>query len=337
MKSFHFSAWSWFVWSLVFPLSGAAQMALPDVLGEEIEWAIAWRLPMFRFFLFMVGVMAVGTSVAGEVSPCSNTVPIQIMTGDSNDKIEISVAKISDTPPHFRAFVMTVTEHINSRLAKDKFCIKGGDAVSMESAEEGQRSLLQFMYRPLYRSYKLLVPRMTSIGSRSPFSCRIYSPWIDLAIERKPVPQIRGIVRWNDRQLLADQAVLAGAKNVPPGVAIPLTDNEFVTFLGAYESTEISPRPAAQPIEERIPPDILWLLRHTGRGARRARRASSLVYVQRAEDKTIEKSEEGYTKLVLALIDRCFASEGADLRYNSILDAADLIPLEQYRINRLYD
>ncbi|MDR1351570.1 MAG: hypothetical protein LBJ59_12495 [Zoogloeaceae bacterium] len=48
------------------------------------------------------------------------------------------------------------------------------------------------------------------------------------------------------------------------------------------------------------------------------------------------KGTEGYTRLVLALIDRCFASDeatGAHLHYNNILDAADLIPLEQYKID----
>jgi hypothetical protein len=34
---------------------------------------------MLRFFLFMVGVMAVGTSAAGEGLPCADTVPIQVM------------------------------------------------------------------------------------------------------------------------------------------------------------------------------------------------------------------------------------------------------------------
>ena len=46
-----------------------------------------------------------------------------------------------------------------------------------------------------------------------------------------------------------------------------------------------------------------------------------------------EKGAEGYTKLVLALIDRCFASSnGAKLHYKSILDAADLMPW-QYEID----
>jgi hypothetical protein len=45
-------------------------------------------------------------------------------------------------------------------------------------------------------------------------------------------------------------------------------------------------------------------------------------------DKVTEKGAEGYTKLVIALIDRCFASDRAYLHYNSILDATDLISLE---------
>ena len=53
-------------------------------------------------------------------------------------------------------------------------------------------------------------------------------------------------------------------------------------------------------------------------------------------DRTIKKNAENYTQLVTALIDRCFASDKADLRYNSILDAADLVSLERYKIDGDY-
>jgi hypothetical protein len=49
-----------------------------------------------------------------------------------------------------------------------------------------------------------------------------------------------------------------------------------------------------------------------------------------------EKGAEGYTKLVISLIDRCFAadeSKRTNLRYASILDVADPVLLEQYRID----
>jgi len=69
-------------------------------------------------------------------------------------------------------------------------------------------------------------------------------------------------------------------------------------------------------IEERVPPDLLWMFRHSDR-----------PYGE-AKGKRLE-----YTKLVLALIDRCFASGAADFHYNSILDVTDLISLDQYKVD----
>jgi hypothetical protein len=277
---------------------------------------------MLRFFLFMAGVIAAGTGMAGEVSSCPvDTVPIQIMTPWSGDEIK-----------HFRAFVTAVTEHINSRLVRDKLCINGAeDTDSMRSATSGNRSLLQFVHWRIAIYNEFLVPVMTSIGGLPFPSCRISSPWIDLVVYREPIPyvtqlsQIRGIVRWNERQFLADQAVLDGVCNVPPGKAMPLSPDDFGYFRVEYEDTELShPRkPAAKPIEERVPPDILWLFRRSKR-TRDADLVSSAMLMAGAE---------GYTKLVIALIDRCFASGRESFHYNSILDAADLIPLEQYKID----
>ena len=47
----------------------------------------------------------------------------------------------------------------------------------------------------------------------------------------------------------------------------------------------------------------------------------------------MKQNAEGYTKLVTALIDRCFASDGTAIHYNNILDVADLISLKQYKID----
>jgi hypothetical protein len=288
---------------------------------------------MLRFFLFMAAVMAAGTGTAGDVSPCADTVPIQIMTPwSSGNEIQRSVAEISSSLPYFRAFVTAVTEHVNSRLARDKLCINGAEGMdSMGSATSGNRSLLQFVHWRSFTYREYLVPVMTSIGGLPFPSCRISSPWIDLVIYREPIPyvtqlsQIRGIVRWNERQFLADQAVLDGVRNVPPGKAMPLSPDDFGHFRVEYEDTELShPRkPATKPIEERVPPDILWLFRRSMH-TRDANFVSSAMLMVGAES---------YTKLVIALIDRCFASGRESFHYNSILDAADLIPLDQYKID----
>ncbi|MDR1044125.1 MAG: hypothetical protein LBP33_03280 [Candidatus Adiutrix sp.] len=71
--------------------------------------------------------------------------------------------------------------------------------------------------------------------------------------------------------MLADQAVLAGARDVPPGVAMPLTADEYRRSISEYEHTElgvyVTSKPPEKPIEELVPPDFLWLLARTPRGS----------------------------------------------------------------------
>ncbi|MDR2689614.1 MAG: hypothetical protein LBB76_07640 [Azoarcus sp.] len=279
---------------------------------------------MLRFFLFMVSVMTVGAS-AEDISPCTvDMVPIQIMT--PGDKIQISAARIS--PPHFRAFVETVTEHIVSRMTKDKLCINGArDMENMRSVEREKRSMLQFVYWDLDTIREYTVPVLSPLTGGPSSSCQIYSPWIDIIVDRRDTPQIRGIVRWNDRQLLADQAILAGAKNVSPEMAMPLDRHELSYFV-----REIRRQSAAKPVEARVPPDILWLLRFW---VGREYFADEGDPVRGSMYGVTKNGAEGYTKLVLALIDRCFvpsASGRVDINYSSILDIADPILLEQYKI-----
>ena len=298
----------------------------------------------------------VSTSSAGEVAQCPvGSVPIQVVgEGGSSSVTTLPAATQSDFGiigggyPDFNAFVAAVTEHVAARLGKNKLCI--------DNAESRERSLLQFMHWKIRSGNNPPAP-VTSLDARPSNGCRISSPWIDLAIERKPIPWIRAIVRWNERQFLADQAVLAGMLNVPPSVAKPLTNAEYGHFVSEYKKRELcqptvkplldgenissikvysthslffcgpTEEPIAEPIEEYVPSDLLWLFRRffsSGRGGYSA-------YIPK---EIKEKNAEDYTKIVLALIDRCFASnDEANLQYDNILDIADLISLEQYKID----
>lgn len=279
---------------------------------------------MLRFSLFMASVMAASTSTAGGVSQCPvDTVPIRISNETRHGVVTtLSAAKISDSNPHFRAFVTTVTEHVAARLAKEKLCI--------DSARSKERSLLQFVNWPLATSGNEPLAPVPSLDAQPSGGCRITSPWIDLAFERGPAPWIRGVVRWNQRQLLADQAVLAGARNVPAGLAMPLKQSEFTHFAEEeYANSEILREPAVKPVEERIPPDLLWLFHRAWQSTRGPFSGGARSSMNIA----MKKGAERYTQLVIALIDRCFVSDGAEIHYRSILDVADLIPLEQYKID----
>jgi hypothetical protein len=299
---------------------------------------------MFRFFLFVIGVVAVGASMAEEATPCpDNTLAIRVVVPDfgspvpRHSVIRIPSDPVASTHPSnsdyegmyaFSVFRNTVTEHIAAQLAKEKLCVTGAESTeSMDIAVSEHRSLIQFVYWHLSIYGDYIVPVMTVKGGAS--GCGISSPWIDLTFVRAPVPSIHGVVRFSDRQLLADQAVLAGARNVPTGVAMPLSTFEFIQFIREYEATEFSPprKSAAKPIEERVPPDILWLLRHSRQIVTQGNFGGGDMHIVR------KKGAEGYTKLVLALIDRCFATNEESLRYNSILDVDDPVLLEQYKID----
>lgn len=299
--------------------------ALSQRGGEIISYSR--RLQMLHFSLLMAGVTAGDAGAAGGVSLCPvDSLPIQI-TNELRRGPETTLSAVDiGSEPYFRAFVTAVTEHVAARLARDKLCI--------DSAESKKRSLLQFVNWPLTTSENQALASLPSLDAPSADGCRISSPWIDFVVERRPVPLVRGVFRWNKRQFLADQAVLAGARNVPPGVAMPLKASEYGHFAQEYENSglfhvsEIRRKQADERNEARIPPDLLWLFRKSWQSTRGGPFSGDM-------DSAVQKSAEHYTQLVIAVIDRCFASDDAAIHYNSILDVADLISLDQYKITTL--
>ena len=295
---------------------------------------------MLRFSLFMVSMMVATASTAASVSQCNaDSIPIQIVDATKiGSETTLSAAKISGTPP-FRSFVKAVTEHVAARLAKDKLCVystenkkrcllQSVDWLCIDSVDSKNRSLLQFVDWPLVTQKNERLTYEPSLDAASPRGCQLHSPWIDLVLERKPVPLIRGVIRWNKRQLLVDQVMLEGARNLPRGVAKPFTFNEYDSAERYYEDFEMKRWPTDPPIQNHSPPELLWLFS-------RAWQSTLSPFggtVSRSMDMAMEKNAERYTELVTALIDRCFASDGADFRYNSILDVAGLISLEKYMI-----
>jgi len=279
---------------------------------------------MIRLILFLVvSVMAAGgTGIAENNSICSvDMVPIQIVRNTGHSAVTaLSEADISDFPPGFFAFVNVVTEHLAVKLDQEKLCLS--------NTKGKEQSLIQFAAWAIYSGPQTL-PSVPPLKARSSGVCRISSPWIDITIERNPVPWVRAVIRYSERQLLADQAMLTGVPNVPLGVAVPLKRDEFERYADSeYARSEIQHWPAWTQIEKRVPPDLLWLFRRAGQetDSRFSAIAGSSMR------KAMKTGTEGYTNIVIALIDRCFASEGADIQYNSILDVADLVPLEEYKI-----
>ena len=277
------------------------------------------------FFVLLVGLLLINSSAAGEISGCpKNDIPIQIINQTTSGPVTfISEADISDPSPsispHFRYFVTSITERIKTNLGKDNICV------------DTNRSLISFVKWPLTvrPNDELLSPSLPQ-NKRVASGCRITSPWIELVIERGQFPLVQGIVRWNQRQLLADQANLDAGRDVIVGLASPLGSKELAIFAEDFERS-MTLEEQKNGIEDRIPPDIFWLFKHTAKSGFES-------YYMNVRGSVVSAqiiNADDYTKLVLALIDRCMNSGEEVIEYKSIVDAHELIDVEQYKIEHI--
>jgi len=262
---------------------------------------------MLRFLLFVGGVMMAGASMAEGISTCSGgSVPI-----------EIEFAAFVDDP-EFPDFVTVIEKHIETKLAEAKLCIA--------SAKSKERSQIRFVHWLFFTPENRTLVPAPPLDVCPANGCCVSSPWIDIAIERKPVPWIRAVIRFNERQLITDQAILAGAYNVPQGIAMPLTASEYRRFVREFQRSLDGSKATTKRIEERIPPDLLWLFRRSRGDTYGGGNMGQVM---------INGGAEGYTKLVIKLIDRCFPSMEGGANLNSVYDVGDHDPLflGQYMIN----
>lgn len=276
---------------------------------------------MIRFFLLLASLIVTGPSAAGNDSQCSvDTIPLQFVNETkSGPETTLAETNLSDFSSPFRNFVIAVMKHVAIRMENKKYCINGGE----------NKSLLQFVNWPLITSVEAPLDPNQSIKTFTFGDCRISSPWVDLAIEKGSDVRIRAVIRWNQRQLLVDQAMLAGERGLPSGVAMPLRASEFKRMAKDYAVSEILHEQVATPIEEQVPPDILWLFRRSWQSTRGPFDMSA----RGSMDIAMEKAADRYTNLVIGLMDRCFVSSHTDIRLLNILDVANPSTLEHYKID----
>jgi hypothetical protein len=265
-----------------------------------------------------------GALGAGSGSQCSEiSLRTRILDESVRPGVEVSSAD-QITDPHFRAFVFAITELLSSRLSESRHCTDSS-AVASE---------LQFIRYPLATSGDEPLAPIPLLEPGPSADCWIGSPWLQFGMGRRPVSWVRGIFLWSERQLLQDQAVLTGSKAAPPSRLEPLTRSEFERLAQDYANSEILRLPvsAQPPLEARIPPDVLWLFRHSWQSTRGPFSGSASGAMSAA----LKRGAPSYTALARALIDRCFAPGSSVQQYGSVLDVQDAIPLEQYRIDQLY-
>ncbi|GBL17037.1 hypothetical protein MTo_04364 [Microcystis aeruginosa NIES-1211] len=267
------------------------------------------------------------TTQATEAWMCnSNGYAIRIIDDSVTSEVR-SIKAVND--PYFKSFITSLTDYISAKFSKTKPC-------QGNSREESRINLI-FVRLPLVTSGdEPLKPPPGLPTSRANITCRLDSPWVQLAIRRSSSPIIDAVFVWNERQFLWDQVLLSGQRPSLTQPLIPLGNRLFQQYAADYAGSEIMRSPSGenpQPsISKRIPADVLWLFRHSWQSTR----GPFSNIAQSAMRKTVEQGANGYTNLTKILVDQCFISSKTEIRYKNVLDLQQILTLDQYRINRLY-
>ncbi len=213
--------------------------------------------------------------------------------------------------------------------------------------------LNNYTYKTPYKTdNKTVFDLLRDFPATSADARTLTSPWLQLSLT--PDCKLTAVFIWNKRQLIADQAFLAGVRPVTNGIVTPINDpNRFlpkeyqqsVILLGDYGKAVPGGQAAGRPsvalykqqetvkrfVAHKYPPDLFWffsLIKSHKFMADAGTFISQLVHRERLLSRHANNVQ---AELVTILATRFMAERPQHLKYDSILDVEKLVDLSKYR------
>jgi hypothetical protein len=217
-------------------------------------------------------------------------------------------------PSAFKNYVNTISKYVFMRIDE------------MGQCKENPQVELVFIYRPLTDCK--IAPFNFEQTQSNDFK-HLDSPWVKLSMSKSSKLIVRTAFLWNERQFLFDQVILLDPQIEPIKPLLPLEGGSYSkSIYDDYEKYRNAPSREAEAaarvnLFKRLPPDIIWLFRHSGSFG-----------IQAIHETTRERADQ-YIDITKILINRRFSLEQAEQHYTSVLDLEDVFNLDKYRINPL--
>jgi hypothetical protein len=249
---------------------------------------------------------------------------------NESDGIQLPGEALNTLPDSlFKNFITSILAHITNNI----------DQLARKSPSGAGKTEVTFffIYRPLIQVKPLRLPPWPE-SPQAHGSCSLMSPWVQLTIDRSSNLTVQAVFIWNERQVLLDQALLAGADIPDLGSPKSITSHLFEEYVQDYVDTILlasSPEERAlaqESIAKRIPADILWLFRH----AWQSTFAPFSMEVHHALGLTLKRASPSHIALVEMLANRGIAQCRTGERYRTILDLRDIVDLSDYRIDNIH-
>lgn len=267
-----------------------------------------------------------------QASEVSNSVPYSINVFDESSGLELSDETLDTLPDSlFKNFITSISTLVTNKIEQ---------LVRSDPSATGKPKItFFFIYKPLILTQAAKLPERKwpeIVPSNGTYSLR--SPWVQIFTNRSPSLTVQAVFIWNERQVLLDQALLAGANlpapDSPQSISVPI----FEQYVQDYSETVLlasSPEErirAQKNIAERVPPDILWLFRH----AWQSTFAPFSMEARHALGLALKHAMPVYIDLTEKLTNRCFTEERKEEHYHSLFELQSIVNIDAYRIDRIH-
>jgi hypothetical protein len=155
------------------------------------------------------------------------------------------------TDERFKEFVSGISARV---LATSRKALPVACKVASETTID-----LLFLRRPLLRSGAVgVISESELVLPQAAEGITLDSPWLKFAYSPSRC-DVRAIFIWNERQLLLDRALLAGAHERKDQALVPIHREAFADFEKLYRNSIAKTSPGIDSSGDSIPPDVLWL------------------------------------------------------------------------------
>jgi hypothetical protein len=252
----------------------------------------------------------------------------------------------------YRAFVTAVLRELPDLLAATGQCAQ---------ARAGQPVMdAVFIHVPMLGLAAETPPDQRARTGGERVTHRLTSPWVIFDRDEVASPPLRAVFIWNERQVLLDQALLAGAPAPANPDTSPLTNGSLQNWIVRYVTDVLqlggsaNEGPALNDLAKTMPPDLFWSMISAKQDAAlsylakvippdllwsmlsagQSTRGPFRMEVSNVVDDTLAEISEKNNLLSLQLIENQLIKKSEVKSLESILEPHHLIELNGYRIRK---
>jgi hypothetical protein len=182
-------------------------------------------------------------------------IQVRIAQAGPNGSVVTAPDKIANGP--YRAFVSAVLDQLPVVLASARQC---------QGAAQGKPVMeAVFVHSPLIGVAGQTPPdRRKPSGGKPSITHQLTSPWVIFDRDEAASPPLRAVFIWNERQVLLDQALLAGAPAPANPETSPITYESLQDWTVRYVTdvlqlgSSANEGAALSDLAKTMPPDLLW-------------------------------------------------------------------------------